>query len=114
MRVLKRLYACLICALLVGATACAKPKHPESHVRVPALGNLTRQQAEEALSIRHLKWRFHGSKRVMSAAPENRSASLDAVPVTGQRPSAGTLVAPGSIVTITTACDRPPRHAGCA
>lgn len=76
---------------------------------VPNIVGLKLRRAEDRLFAHHLRWRIGPGEHVFSQLlPANVGVSTDDLPVTGQRPSAGTVTKPNAVVTIFTPCSR--RH----
>lgn len=89
--------------LLGGCGSDTTARHTTA--RVPRIVGLKLRAAEEQLFMEHLRWRIAPGSQVFSRLlPDNVHVSTDDLPVTGQKPAAGTATRIGAIVTIITPC----------
>jgi hypothetical protein len=77
----------------------------DAPARVPRIVGLDLRRAEQQLASLHLRWRMApGTQIYARALAPNQHTSMDDIPVTGQRPAAGTSAVHGTVITITTPC----------
>jgi hypothetical protein len=113
--------AAVIAVCMLASSGCASAdgtanERSDGRVAVPKLVGATLRDATCTLLDMHLRWRFRGgraSARPMSGCGDDGvGSSMDDIPVTGQRPAAGTRVRRGSVVVLEDECmDQPPGRA---
>ena len=91
----------LVAALIVG---CGTEKETTPSVNVPNVTGAPVAQAEARLERSGLHWRFDGTDDVHAAAA-GQAVSFSRV--LKQVPSAGTRVAPGTVIVLSTTCTVP-------
>ena len=101
----------LVIAAAAALSGCASraADEPATGIEVPDLVGKEYRPTQMLLAELGLRWRFVGTERVWSKPPpENMWSTADDDLVREQSPTAGTKVAPNSVIELRTSCTMKP------